>query len=121
VSGDRASQSTWPWTGSLPIGVLAVAAVGCSSPSIAFDAEDYSAVLRVVLPEADSLWPQPTDRGPNFWWSDRAHLVGILTESPYELPESYASHSTSACTQPRPERRCYQASRALFSHAGEST
>ena len=78
------------------IGVLAVAAVGCSSPSIAFDAEDYSAVLRVVLPEDDSLWPQPTDRGPNFWWSDRAHHVGVLTESPYELPESYASHSTSA-------------------------
>jgi hypothetical protein len=44
--------------------------------------EDYSAVLRVVLPEDQGLWPLPTDRGPNFWWSDRAHHIGILTEAP---------------------------------------
>ena len=53
--------------------------------------EDYSAVLRVVLPEDQAHWPEPTDRGSNFWWSDRAHHVGILTEAPYELPEGYAT------------------------------
>ena len=56
--------------------------------------EDYAAVQRVVLPEDDTLWPQPTNRGPHFWWSDKAHHVGILTEAPYELPEGYASHGS---------------------------
>ena len=57
---------------------------------------DYSAVQRVVLPEDDTLWPQPTDRGPNFWWSDKAHHVGILTERPYGLPEGYASRGVTS-------------------------
>ena len=57
--------------------------------------EDYSAVLRVVLPEDQALWPLPTDRGPHFWWSEKAHHVGTLTEAPYELPEGYASRGVT--------------------------
>ena len=30
------------------------------------DDEDYSAVARVVLPEDEALWPQPTNRGPRY-------------------------------------------------------
>ena len=29
--------------------------------------EDYSAVQRVVLPEDDTLWPPPTNRGHRYW------------------------------------------------------
>jgi hypothetical protein len=54
---------------------------------------DYSAVPRVQLPDDDSLWPPPADRGPHFWWSDKAHHVGILTGAPYELPEGYAARN----------------------------
>jgi hypothetical protein len=52
---------------------------------------DYSRVPRVELAEDNTLWPPPTDRGPQFWWSDKAHHVGVLTERPYELPEGYTS------------------------------
>jgi hypothetical protein len=59
------------------------------------DGEDYTAVPRVKLPEHETMWPQPADRGPQFWWSDKAHHVGILTERPYKLPEGYAKHGVS--------------------------
>jgi hypothetical protein len=59
------------------------------------DGEDYAAVPRVELAEHEALWPQPTDRGPHFWWSDKAHHVGILTERQYELPEGYAKRGVS--------------------------
>jgi hypothetical protein len=59
------------------------------------DGEDYTAVPRVQLAEHETSWRQPTDRGPHFWWSDKAHHVGILTETPYELPEGYAKHGIS--------------------------
>jgi hypothetical protein len=59
------------------------------------DGEDYAAVPRVELAGHEALWPQPTDRGPHFWWSDKAHHVGILTERQYELPEGYAKRGVS--------------------------
>jgi hypothetical protein len=59
------------------------------------DGEDYTAVPRVKLAEHETSWPQPADRGPQFWWSDKAHHVGILTERPYELPQGYAKHGVS--------------------------
>jgi hypothetical protein len=59
------------------------------------DGEDYSATPRAELPEDETLWPPPTDRGPHYWWSDQAHHVGILTEAPYELPEGYASRGVT--------------------------
>ena len=58
------------------------------------DGEDYTAIPRVELPEDETLWPAPTDRGPSYWWSDKAHHVGILTERPFELPEGYASNGS---------------------------
>jgi hypothetical protein len=53
------------------------------------EGEDYTAVPRVELPKDETLWPAVTDRGPSYWWSDKAHHVGILTERPYGLPEGY--------------------------------
>jgi hypothetical protein len=41
------------------------------------------------------LWPQPTDRGPHYRWSDMAHHGGILSERPYALPEGYAKQRVS--------------------------
>jgi hypothetical protein len=36
------------------------------------DGEDYTAVPRAELAEDDKLWPQPAERGSQFWWSDTA-------------------------------------------------
>jgi hypothetical protein len=30
--------------------------------------ENYTEVPQVELPDDEASWPQPTDRGPPFWW-----------------------------------------------------
>ncbi len=53
--------------------------------------ENYTEVPQVELPDDEASWPQPTDRGPRFWFSANAHHVGILTRQRYKLPEGYRS------------------------------
>jgi len=53
--------------------------------------ENYIEVPQVELPDDEASWPQPTDRGPRFWWPANAHHVGILTRQRYKLLEGYRS------------------------------
>jgi hypothetical protein len=57
--------------------------------------EDYSTVPRVDLPDDETRWPKPANRGPRFWWPDNAHHVGVLTGAPYSLPDGYLSRGAA--------------------------
>ena len=69
--------------------------LGCGAPPQEKDDEDYAAVPRLALPEGEAHWPQPTNRGPRFWWSEKAHHVGTLSDAPYQLPVGYESRGAT--------------------------
>ena len=63
--------------------------------------ENYTEVPQLELPDDEALWPQPTDRGPRFWWPANAHHVGFRPRADTSCPRA-----TGHSRPPRHSRPC---------------